>query len=222
MSLRLSLFASEESVSGQFGLAGQAVVIGRRYNIAPGQEVIVLIGGKGTVRLSHRQWGLIPASAHHTAVGAGLYQVRQESLLELESMQERLEERRCAVLADGFFLWHESPEGAQPWYFYLADRAPFALAAVWERWESKREEPIDSCAIITTTPNEVVAPVHQRMPVILSGSGLATWLDPGIGEAETLLALCRPYPGDRMEGHKVGHLVDNEHTDTLEVIDPVL
>ncbi len=222
MSIRLSLFASEETLLGRFGLAAPGAKLARRYNIAPGQDVTVLVGQKGTIRLSRRVWGLIPANAHHAAVGTGLYQVRQESLLELDAMRERLELRRCAVVADGFFLWQESSQGAQPWYIYMADRAPFALAALWEVWQGKSEDPIRSCAIVTTTPNQLIEPIHQRMPAILSSVDLAVWLDRGIDSVETLLPLCRPYAEGEMEAHKVGPLVDNEQNDSLEVIDPIL
>lgn len=222
MSLRLSLFTPEETIRRRFHVAELGRPYRQRYNIAPGQKVMVLVEREGTNRLSELVWGLIPADAHHPAVGAGLFQVRQESLLELEAMQERLEKRRCAVLADGFFLWQKSNEGSQPWYIYLRNSAPFALAALWEVWESRGEEPIYSCAIVTTTPNELVAPIHHRMPVILSRAGLAAWLNREITAAEEVLPFCRPYPGGEMEAHKVGPLVENEKNDSIEVTDPIL
>ena len=187
MSLRLSLFTPVDALRQRYGSAKSGPDLGKRYNIAPGQEVAVLLERHGTVHLARRAWGLIPANAHHAAVGAGLYQVRWESLLELAAMRERLEQRRCAVLADGFFLWQESPEGAQPWYLYLASREPFALVALWELWAPAREDPIRSCAIVTAPANQRVAPIHQRMPVILTGGALATWLDSGIREPDALL-----------------------------------
>ncbi len=183
---------------------------------------MVLVEREGSTRLSELVWGLIPADAHHSAVGSGLFQVRQESLLELQAMRERLEKRRCAVLADGFFLWQKSNEGSQPHYIYLRDNVPFALAALWEVWGPRGEEPIYSCAIVTTTPNELLAPIHHRMPVILSGAGLATWLNREITLAEEVLPLCRPYPGSEMEFHKVGPQVENENYDSIEVTDPIL
>ncbi len=222
MSLHLSLFTPDDVLRQQFGLSGPDPALGKRYNISPGQEVAVLVGRQGRVRLARRMWGLIPANAHHAAVGAGLYQVRHESLLELAAMRERLEQRRCAVLADGFFLWQESPDGAQPWYFYLANRIPFALAGLWELWEPAREEPVRSCAIVTAPANQQVAPIHQRMPVILAGEALLTWLDSGVSDPDELLPLCRSYSGDDLEAHKVGPQVENERHDSLDVIDPIL
>lgn len=222
VSLRLSLFTPVDALRQRIGLAGQAPDLGKRYNIAPGQEVAVLVERQGSVRLARRTWGLIPANAHHAAVGAGLHQVRRESLLELAAMRERLEQRRCAVLADGFFLWQESPDGAQPWYFYLASREPFALAALWELWAPARKDPIRSCTIVTAPANQRVAPIQQRMPVILARGALATWLDSGIREPDALLALCRPYAGEDLEAHKVGLQVENEQHDSLDVIDPIL
>jgi len=222
MTMRLSLFTPEEAVLRRFHLREPGRSYRKRYNIAPGQNVTVLVEREGVNRLTELVWGLIPADAHHPAVGAGLFQVRQESLLELEAMRERVEKRRCAVLADGFFLWQKSNEGPQPWYIYLSGSAPFALAALWEVWGPRGEEPIYSCAVITTTPNELVAPIHHRMPVILSQSGLATWLNREITTADEVLPLCGAYPGGEMEAHKVGPLVDNERNDTIEVTDPII
>ncbi len=222
MSLRLSLSTPEEVLLRRFNLAELGRPYRQRYNIAPGQKVLALAEREGINRVTELVWGLIPADAHHQAVGAGLFQVRQESLLEMEAMQERLEKRRCAVMADGFFLWQKSNEGAQPWYIYLRNSIPFALAALWEVWSPRGEEPIYSCAIVTTTPNELVAPVHHRMPVILSRAGLAKWLNCEVTAAEDVLPFCQPCPGSEMEAHKVSSLVDNEKNDSIEVTDPIL
>lgn len=222
MSMRLSLAAPEDMLRQRFHLAEMGRPYHKHYNIAPGRPVMVLVEREGTNRLAELVWGLIPADAHHAAVGAGLFQVRQESLLELEAMRERLEKRRCAVLADGFFLWQKSNQGPQPWYMYLKDNVPFGLAAVWEVWEPKGEEPVYSCAVVTTTPNELVAPIHHRMPVILSREGLAEWLNRDKKTAEEVLPLCGPYPAAGMEAHKIGPLIDNEDVDTIEVTDPVI
>lgn len=220
--MRLSLFASEEAISRQFHLQPLDRPGWKRYNIAPGQKVLVLVEREGMNRVSELIWGLVPADAHRSTVGAGLFQVRQESLLELEAMQERLEHRRCAVLASGFFLWQKSNEGSQPWYIYLRDGRPFALAALWEMWGPRGEEPIYSCAVVTTAPNELVAPIHHRMPVILSEQNLARWLNRDITVAKEALELCTPYPSGDMEAHKVSPLVENEKNDSSEVTDPVL
>ncbi|UCD37465.1 MAG: SOS response-associated peptidase [Fidelibacterota bacterium] len=220
--MRLSLAASEEMLLQRFHLAELGRPYHKHYNLAPGRPVLVLVEREGTNHLAELVWGLIPADAHHAAVGAGLFQVRQESLLELEAMRERLEKRRCAVVADGFFLWQKSNQGPQPWYIYLKDNVPFGLAAVWEVWGPKGEEPVYSCAIVTTTPNELVAPIHHRMPVILSKEGLADWLNRDKTLAEEVLPLCVPYPAAGMEAHKVGPLIDNEDADTIEVTDPVI
>jgi putative SOS response-associated peptidase YedK len=220
--MHLSLSAPEETLLQRFHLAELGRPYHKHYNIAPGRKVLVLVEREGTNRLAELVWGLIPADAHHAAVGAGLFQVRQESLLELEAMRERLEKRRCAVLADGFFLWQKSNEGTQPWYIYLQDNVPFGLAAVWEVWGLKGEEPVYSCAIVTTTPNELVAPIHHRMPVILSREGLAAWLNREIAVAEDILPLCIPYSEAGMEAHKVGPQVDNENIDSIEVTDPII
>lgn len=220
--MRLSLFTPEEELLRHFQLEDTGRSYRKRYNIVPGQPVMVLVEREGVYRLAELTWGLIPADAHHPAVGAGLFQVREGSLLELDAMRQRLEKRRCAVLCNGFFLWQKSNQGSQPWYVYLRDSPPFALAALWEMWGPRGEEPIYSCAIVTSEPNELVAPVHHRMPVILSEEAMSPWLDQRNTDLEQLLDLCVPYPAASMEVHKVSPLVDNEENDTIEVTDPIL
>jgi putative SOS response-associated peptidase YedK len=220
--MRLSLFTPEDELLRYFRLEDAGRSYRKRYNIVPGQSVMVLVEREGAYRLTELTWGLIPSDAHHPAVGAGLFQVRQESLLELETMRQRLEKRRCAVLCNGFFLWQKSNQGSQPWYVYLSNGPPFALAALWEMWGPRGEEPIYSCAIVTSEPNELVAPIHHRMPVILSAEGLSRWLDQRNTNAEQMLDLCSAYPAAGMEAHKVSPLVDNEDNDTIEVSDPIL
>lgn len=220
--MRLSLFTPEDELLSYFRLEDKGRSYHKRYNIVPGQSVMVLVEREGAYRLAELTWGLIPADAHHPAVGAGLFQVRQESLLELETMRQRLEKRRCAVLSNGFFLWQKSNLGSQPWYVYLRDGPPFALAALWEMWGPRGEEPIYSCTIVTSEPNELVAPIHHRMPVILSDESLSRWLDQRNTNPEQLLDLCVAYPANGMELHKVSPLVDNEENDTIEVTDPIL
>jgi putative SOS response-associated peptidase YedK len=220
--MRLSLFTPEDELLRHFHLEDTGRSYRKRYNIVPGQPVMVLVEREGAYRLTELTWGLIPADAHHPAVGAGLFQVRQESLLELEAMRQRLEKRRCAVLCNGFFLWQKSNQGTQPWYVYLRNSTPFALAALWEMWGPRGEEPIYSCTLVTSEPNELVAPVHHRMPVILSEESMSPWLDQRNTDLEQLLGLCVPYPAADMEVHKVSPLVDNEENDTIEVTDPIL
>lgn len=220
--MRLSLFTPEDELLRYFQLEDSGKSYRKRYNIVPGQPVMVLVEREGAYRLTELTWGLIPSDAHHPAVGAGLFQVRQESLLELETMRQRLEKRRCAVLCNGFFLWQKSNQGSQPWYVYLRDGPPFALAALWEMWGPRGEEPIYSCAIVTSEPNELVTPIHHRMPVILSAESLSRWLDQRNADPEQMLDLCTPYPAAGMEAHKVSPLVDNEDNDTIEVTDPIL
>jgi putative SOS response-associated peptidase YedK len=222
VSIHLSLHTSVDAIRQRFGITVDGRTLPKRYNIVPGQKVTVLAEREGTPRLGELLWGLVPADAHHPAMGTGLFQVREESLLELRAMRTRLQKRRCAILVDGFFLWQKSQEGSQPWYFHLRDDMSFPLAAVWEAWHRQGEESIYSCAVVTTRPNELVAPIHHRMPVILSLAGLSTWLDRDRSEERELLPLCAPYPAEEMDCYKVSRQVDNERNDTIEVIQPQL
>ena len=222
MSIHLSLHTPMEVIRRQFGITTDDIEPPKRYNIVPGQKVMVLAEREGSLRLGELLWGLVPGDAHHPAMGAGLFQVRQESLLDLQAMRPRLQKRRCAIIADGFFLWQKSQEGSQPWYFRLGDDAPFPLAAVWEAWHRLGEESIYSCAVVTTGPNDLVAPIHHRMPAILTPAALSIWLNRDQTNERELLGLCTPYPADEMDCYKVSTLVDDERNDTIEVIQPQL
>jgi putative SOS response-associated peptidase YedK len=124
------------------------------------------------------------------------------------------------VLADGFYEWQKGEGGKTPYYFQLKDQGPFAFAGLWERWE-KGEEPIESCTLITTEANAVVAQVHDRMPVTLDPGTFARWLDPNEQRGEVLKALLVPLPDDSLVTHPVSKLVNNPRNETPRYIEPV-
>lgn len=148
--------------------------------------------------------------------------MRAESALELDSMVERIRSRRCGIVVDGFFLWQHDRGEIQPWYCTMSGGNPFVLAGVWEVWRRKYKDAVHSCAIISTTANDLIDPVHARMPTILSPNQLDSWLNQDIDDETELLKLCRPYSSDHMELHKVSRAVENSLDDTIDVIQPVL
>src|SRR5262249_45031366 len=125
--------------------------------------------------------------------------------------------RRCLVVADGFFEWQREGGRKQPYYIRLQDDQPFALAGLWERWH-REELTIESCTIITTTANELVRPLHDRMPVILPKKYWEAWLDPAVEDVEPLEKLLAPFPSEQMVSYPVDAQVNSPRVDTPQCI----
>jgi len=185
-----------------------------RWNIAPTQAVAAVradaAGGRELVGL---HWGLIPSWAKERAIGARMINARAETVAEKPAFRAALRARRCLIVADGFYEWQKAGARKQPWYIRMRDGRPFAFAGLWERWAAGPDEVLDSCTIVTTTPNGVVAPIHDRMPVILERGDYAAWLDPGQRDPARLQPLLRPHPDVAMEAWPVGLRVNNPAND---------
>lgn len=189
-----------------------------RYNIAPSQPIPV-VPNTGENKLDYFVWGLIPFWAKDPKIGNRLINARGETLAEKPSFKAAYKYRRCLVLADGFYEWEN--ETRTPHYVRMKSGHPFAFAALWERWQSPDGSEILSSAIITTAPNEVIAPVHGRMPVILSPEDYDRWLTPGDVSSEKLDPLLKPYPSEEMEIYPVSTVVNNPRNDHAACIRPL-
>ena len=143
---------------------------------------------------------------------------RGETVDQKPSFKRPLKNQRCLILADGFYEWQKTPQGKVPTYIHLADHGPFAFAGLWDRWQAPEGETIFSCTIITTSPNRLLEPIHNRMPVILTPEGADIWLDPNQQEPDALLPLLEPYPADLMEAYAVSKLVNAPLNDRPECI----
>lgn len=166
-----------------------------RYNIAPTQGVAAIrLGRKGQGRaLTVMRWGLIPSWAEDPRIGTRMINARAESIQEKTAFREALRQRRCLVVADGFYEWRKQPgRGKQPFHISPAESGPFAFAGLWERWRDPGSELIETCTIITTGAAPTVARIHDRMPVILGPDVFDVWLDPKRDPARAC-ALLRPF-----------------------------
>lgn len=182
-----------------------------RYNIAPSQDVVAITERSGETEASLYQWGLVPARSNEPK---GFINARAETLLQKPSFSESFQKRRCLIPADGFYEWKRAGRLKQPYYFQLQDESLFAFAGIWDRWQ-RDGRLIVSCAIITTRPNELLASIHDRMPVILSSSSQRAWLNNEATPAE-LSGLLSPFPAEQMKAHPVSRevnyaTIDNEH-----------
>ena len=193
-----------------------------RYNIAPSQPVAV-IPNTGDNTLSMYKWGLIPSWSKDPAIGDRMINARSESLAEKPSFRNAYRRRRCLILADGFYEWKQDPgmKSKQPVYIRLIDSVPFAFAGLWEIWKSPEGAEVRSCTIITTQPNSLLEPIHNRMPVILPPASYSSWLVPEDRQPAQLNDLLIPYPASEMMASPVSRMVNIPQVDSPDLIKPV-
>lgn len=191
-----------------------------RYNIAPSQDVLA-IRETDSRELVELKWGLVPSWAKDPKIGNRMINARGETVREKPSFRSAFKRRRCLVPADGFYEWKKTgAKTKQPFFVHLKHDQPFAFAGLWEHWEGDGEI-IESCTIITTDANELMKPIHERMPVILPVEAYDEWLDPENQATEDLPRLLVPYPTDEMEAHRISTYVNSPRNQGLECIEEV-
>lgn len=187
------------------------------YNVAPTQLVpAVRLSESGERQLVPLKWGLIPSWAKDKKIGSSLINARADTVATKPSFRSAFKRRRCLIVASGFYEWLRTDDKKQPFHITLRDNSPFAFAGLWEHWQDG-EEVVESCSIITTEPNELIEPIHNRMPVILPRDVYDVWLDPDVPR-EGLEALLRPYPAELMEAIAVNPIVNNARNETPDCI----
>jgi putative SOS response-associated peptidase YedK len=217
---RFTLRARLNDLLAEIGLQ-EALEYAARYNIAPTQQIatVSLIAGARTLVM--RRWGLIPSWATDMKIGNSLINARAETVADKPAFRSAFKRGRCLVLADGFYEWRKiDAKTKQPYHIRMRDGRPFAFAGLTERW-SKGEKPIDSATIITTEANPLMAPIHDRMPVILPREVYDVWLDPEFKGKEPLLALLKPYPQDEMIAVPVSTLVNSPRNEDPCCVNPL-
>jgi putative SOS response-associated peptidase YedK len=222
MCSRFSQTATPEMIVQQFDVAVPPL-FAPRYNIAPSQPVVAIRiePGTATRQLVLLRWGLIPSWAKDPKIGYQCINAKSETVAEKPSFRDAFKARRCLVIATGFYEWQVQGRAKQPMWIGLKSRRPFAFAGLWEQWQPPEGEAIESCTIITTEPNELLRPIHNRMPVILPPASYGRWLNQTVQQAEPLKALLRPYPGDELLAHPVSTLVNNPRHDAPDCLEAV-
>jgi putative SOS response-associated peptidase YedK len=192
-----------------------------RFNIAPTQPVLAL-PNDGKSQADYFIWGLIPSWAKDPSIGARLINARAETLAEKPSFRGGFKYKRCLIFADGFYEWKSQPgtKVKVPHFIHLKSGLPFAFAGLWDEWHAPDGSLVKSCTIITTEPNELMATLHNRMPVILPSATFPQWLDPVPQKPEALQNLLVPYPSSEMTAHPVSTLVNSPANDRSELIMP--
>lgn len=211
---RITLKASPEEMARAFSLLRDPEWVAS-FNIAPSQPVgsVRLVDGRREWTLF--RWGLIPSWAKDEKIGYRTFNARGETVHEKPSFRTAFKRRRCLIVADGFYEWQRlgdatksSSKSKQPFYIRRTDQRPFAFAGLWECWTPSDGSEVESCTIVTTEANELLAPIHDRMPVILSPDEYDLWLDPEI-EAAALRQLLDPHPATDFEMYPVSSDVNN-------------
>ncbi|MBO0781539.1 MAG: SOS response-associated peptidase [Ktedonobacteraceae bacterium] len=190
-----------------------------RYNVAPTQDIVAIMRN-GSSHLEWLRWGLIPSWAKEESIGSRMINARAETLAEKPSFKRLLSSRRCLVLADGFYEWKSEPgsKTKTPMYITLKNQEPFALAGLWDAWKSPDGPVLRTCTIVTTDPNGLMAPIHNRMPAILAPEARDLWLDYDIHDTPFLLSLLKSYPEQEMTARPVSRLVNNPKYDSAELL----
>lgn len=213
---RFTLTVDIDTVARAFGVA-PSVQSTPRYNVAPTQNVVAILRDE-TKHLDFLRWGLIPSWAKEESIGAKMINARAETLAEKPSFKRLLQGRRCLIVADGFYEWRQEAGGKTPMYFTLPDHEPFAFAGLWDVWRQPDGQPLRTCTIITTEPNAVVAPVHNRMPVILTTDAQEEWLDPSQHDSHVLQQLLKAYTASEMLARPVSRKINSPQYDSADLI----
>jgi len=220
---RFSLQATLEEIAKQFNAEIEdSSLFNPRYNIAPSQTVAAVRLKPDTAQreLVRLRWGLIPSWAKDLKIAYSTINAKAETVAEKPAFRSAFRKRRCLIPASGFYEWQLQGKQKQPMYIRLRDRHPFAFAGLWEHWEPKEGEPIESCTIVTTDANAFMVPIHNRMPVILASQDYDPWLDPAV-PTDSLRALLKPYEADEMEAYAVSKMVNSPRNDSPQCLEPI-
>ena len=211
-----------EALMAQLGVKDPRDFVSR-YNIAPTTVVPAIRWRKEshTREAVGLQWGLVPFWSKDASGSARLANARAEGIATKPSFREAFRQRRCLVPASGFYEWQTLGRQKFPWFFQQRDETPFLLAGLWEHWRGAEGRTLETCSLITTTPNEVVRPLHDRMPVILREAAIDLWLDPAIEDPGVLAPLLTPLPGAYMKATPVSPRVNNVRYEDPDCLEPV-
>lgn len=220
---RFTLTTSAETIASLFaGL--QLPPLKPRYNIAPTQMVSCIRSGiENEMEYAQLRWGLVPSWSKDLKMGARMINARGETVAEKPSFRSAFKRRRCLILADGFYEWKKEGGEKQPYYVTKTDEKPFCMAGLWESWKNKEtDETVQSCTIITTSANEFMSPLHDRMPVILDGEHHPLWLDSEFEDRKRLESLLKPFADEAgLQKRPVNKIVNRPINDSPECIAPV-
>lgn len=220
---RYAVFAGKENIEQAFGVTSDDPgLLEPNFNATPGSMLPVVLLGKARIkRIGSLRWGLIPSWAEDQSVGYSMINARSETLLEKPSFKKPFQRQRCIVPASGFYEWQKLGKAKIPYYIRTLDQEVMGFAALFDKWE-KDGQTVYSYSIITTHANDLLAPLHERMPVILNKNSYDNWLDPLFDDMIMLQDMLKPYPTERMSLYRVSDAVNTATNNGPELVRPVM
>jgi putative SOS response-associated peptidase YedK len=219
---RFTLTSSIDTLLEYFGIT-QPVGLTPRYNIAPSQNVLVVRqNDKNSRSFDYMRWGLIPSWLKEEDISSQWINARAETAAIKPLFKHAFKQRRCLIAADGFYEW-ERTASKTPYYIHKVDGKPFGIAGLWEQWHNTTSNKlIESCTLLTTEANELLKPIHNRMPVILDASNFEYWLNPSNHDTDRLQKLLAPYTGNNFESYPITTYVNNPRHETIQCINRIM
>jgi putative SOS response-associated peptidase YedK len=205
---RFDIHSAIEIITKIFQIDSVTFGIKPSYNVAPGQDVAIVMND-GKNRLITSKWGFVPSWSKEPKTGYKMINARAETVATNKSFKNAFENHLCPVVADGFFEWKKEGAVKKPYYIHLKSGLPFGFAGLYNVWTSPEGEQINTCTIITTDANELIAPIHNRMPIIDSPNKYQQWLDPSIHDEKSILAMLKPLPLEELELYPVTSKVNS-------------
>ncbi len=199
---RFEIHSTLEIIAQLFGIDDITVAYTPNYNIAPSQDILLVVKN-GKKRLVSSKWGFVPSWSKELKTGYKMINARAETVATNQSFKHAFECQRCLVVSDGFFEWKEEGPAKKPYYIRLKARQPFGLAGLYNIWTSPEGEEICTSTIITTDANELVQPLHNRMPAVIPPDKYDLWLDSSVHDKDILNPLLKPYPSGKLELYRV-------------------
>jgi putative SOS response-associated peptidase YedK len=212
------VLASElKALAKRFGVEAAEIELSSRYNVAPGQDMPVVLH-KGINQVQLMRWGLIPSWAKEAKIGYGMINARAETVVEKPSFRKPIRSQRCIVPSNGFYEWQKSTTGKVPYFIHLKDSPLFGFAGLYDHWKDPTGKEVLSYTIITTKANDMLRPLHERMPVILTPEEEEAWLDAEQYPVNDVVGFLKPYPADKMEAYPVSKDVNSARIDSPDLI----
>jgi putative SOS response-associated peptidase YedK len=221
---RFARYSLSRELERYFNAHPPSFEIQPNYNVAPTQEIPVIVMKEDERHIKKRHWGLVPFWAKDTSIGSKMINARVETLSSKPAFKAALKHRRCLIPADGFYKWFGKAGSKQPYYFHLPSGEPMAFAGLYEIWEDKEAPPevgpYKSCAIITTEASESVKDIHNRMPLILKPETFDAWLDPDNKEPAKIEELLRTGYMIELKRYQVSKIVNRVENNSKACIEP--
>ena len=216
---RFSLTADLGELASRFEFDGNRLDLEPNFNVAPTQNVLTVLGGEDR-RGGFMRWGMIPHWAKTASIGSRMINARAETVAQRPAFRDAFRKRRCLVLADGFYEWQRAGSVRKPMRIIMESGEPFAFAGLWAMWRDSEGNRIPSCTVITTEANDLLRPIHHRMPVILPREMEEFWLDRDVQDVAVLENALTAYPSELMQTYQVSTLVNSARNNGPQVVEP--